>query len=202
MIEKVRVILRDGSETSLPEWQKLYGLKPYSNEIGKYFSLSEYRFQRDLELFGELVVNELLIRVLDRYREKLNQPVKLNSFNRNATHQQTLTAQGLRTAKYSPHEVFLAADPDTPGIEDLRKTRTKATPAELWDLAVKINRDHARIAREAGQELGIRVRVGNEQYLREKQTFIHIDVCPEYFAPGRVWHNKKHPVQWESALSW
>jgi hypothetical protein len=202
MTDKVIVILRDGSECSLFDWQKYYGLTPYSNAIGKHFSLNEARFQKDIQLFGKLVVNELLMRVLDRYREKVNQSVNLNSFNRNAAYQERLTAQGLRTAEFSPHEVFMAGDADTPGARELKKLRPYAAEDELWQLAVKVNRDHARIAREAGTDLGLKVRIGNEEYLRANQTFIHIDVCPEYYAPGKPFHTKPHPKQWELDLSW
>jgi hypothetical protein len=202
MIDKVTVILRDGSQCSLYDWQKLYGLTPYSNAIGKHYSLNEPRFQKDIQLFGKLFVNELLMRVMDRYRDKINQAVTLNSFNRNAAYQKRLTDQGFRTAAVSPHEVFMAADADTPGVDELKKLRPSAAEDDLWQLAVKVNRDHARIAREAGTDLGLKVRIGNEEYLRAYQTFIHLDVCPEYYAPGKPFHSKPHPKQWELDLSW
>lgn len=80
MIDKVKVILRDGTETTLPAWQEMYGLTDIM-KIGRYFSLRESRFMRDLELYGELVVNELLIRFIDGFRERVDHPVIVNSFN-------------------------------------------------------------------------------------------------------------------------
>src|SRR5690606_25260186 len=108
-----KVILIDDSMISLPEWQEIYGLEVYSNQIGKYFSLNEERFKNDLSAYGELIVSALLIEVLDGFREAVNQPVTLNSFNRNEEHQKDLQARGFKTATYSPHVVKLAADIET-----------------------------------------------------------------------------------------
>jgi hypothetical protein len=182
MIEKVKVVLRDGSEITLPEWQKMYGLTPYSNSIGKYFSLSEVRFERDLEIYGELVVNELLMMVLDGFREAVDVPVCLNSFNRNKERQAELRKEVKGAAKYSPHEVKLAADIDT---EDEHQTRE-------WVKTLK----------QVASILGIKIRIGYKQYLEDGSTFIHVDVCPEYFAPGKPWNKTFHPVQWEREIEW
>lgn len=38
-------------------------------KIGKYFSVSENRFQEDIRLYGEVVICDLLFKVLNRYRE-------------------------------------------------------------------------------------------------------------------------------------
>jgi hypothetical protein len=142
------------------------------------------------------------MQVTDLYRERLDECVTFNSFNRNSEYQKKLTDQGFRTAKFSPHEVKLAGDIDTPGIKELKGQFPKKDVVGLTELAASINRERAKLMKECAHDLKIKVRVGNEQYLRESQTFIHADVCPEYYAPGKPWHNMPHPMQWESPISW
>jgi hypothetical protein len=213
MIEQVKVILRDGSQIRLSDWQSLYGLRPYSNEIGRYFSLTESRFQKDIDDYGELIVHELLMRVLDGYREAMNQSTSVNSFNRNKAKQAELTAHGYRTATHSPHEVHkdaagkfehgaTAVDVDTPGIDDLKKNRPDVSRDELWKVAVKINRESVRILKEVANKLKITIRIGNEEYLEKGQTFIHFDVAPEFYAPGKPWNKFPHPAAWEKKTTW
>jgi hypothetical protein len=182
MIDKVKVILRDGREVRLSDWQSLYGLAPYSNNIGKFFSIREYRFQKDIEDFGELVVNELLMRVLDGFREAVEEPVRLNSFNRNEEKQMKLKEQGFKTATYSPHVVKLAADIET---KDEKQTRE-------W----------VKVLKQVGDILQIKIRIGSEQYLKAGQTFIHVDVCPEYYSKGKPWSHFPHPAAWENKTTW
>jgi hypothetical protein len=212
MIDKVKVILRDGSQIRLSDWQSLYGLRPYSNNIGRHFSLTEAKFAQDLNDYGELIVHELVMRVLDAYREAMNQPVPVNSFNRSKAKQVELTAHGYRTATFSPHEVhkendkFLhgatAVDADTPGIDDLKKNRPDVSRDELWKVAVKINRESVRILKEVANKLKIIIRIGNEEYLEKGQTFIHFDVAPEFYAPGKPWNKFPHPAAWEKKTTW
>jgi len=178
----VKAISKSGHEMTLKEWQKFYGLPENSQKIGKYFSTTERKFAQDIAEFGGLVVNELLMKVLDRFREKLKKPVNINSFNRSAAKQAELTAAGFRTAKFSPHEVFMAADIDTD------------SPIE--------SRTYANMIKGIANELGIKIRVGVEDYIKAGQTFIHVDVCPEYYAKGKPFHSKPHPLQWESAITW
>lgn len=204
MIDKVKVMLRDGSMVDLPVWQKQYGLKEYSNSIGKYFSISEHRFDADIDMFGQLVVNELLMRVLDGYREATNEPCCINSFNRDQAKQDQLQLAGYRTATHSPHIVKLAADVDTPGVDDLRKMKkhAKQSDFELWKEAVRINWERASMMRQVASILGIKVRIGHKEYLEKRQTFIHVDVCPEYFAAGKPFHKTPHPKVWERETTW
>jgi hypothetical protein len=202
MTDKVKVLLPDGVYISLFQWQELYGLKKYSKQISKYFSLNEDRFQQDIALFGELIVCADLMRIVDRYRELVGEPTTFNSFNRNADYQKKLTEQGYRTASFSPHEVKLAGDIDTPGQKELAKKFPGENPEKIWAMACELNRSRTKLMCRAADELGIKARIGNEQYLREKQTFIHVDVCPEYYAPGKPWHKLLHPRQWESPISW
>lgn len=199
---KVVVITEGGFEISLEQWQKQYGLEIGSDKIGKYFSLTEKRFRKDIELFGKLVVNALLIRVMDAYRVAINKSVTVNAFNRNKEYQSILTAKGFRTAKFSPHEVYLAVDIDTPGVDDLRKLYPKLTDDKLWDMAVEINRDRTKILIECAKKLNIKIRIGNESYLKDGSTFLHVDVCPEYYAKGKPYHIQHHPKVWEVEARW
>lgn len=167
----------------------VYILKPdgtteeYKDEkIGKYFSVSESRFQEDIRLYGEVVICDLLFKVLNRYRELKGVSVSLNSLNRDRKKQEQLLKEGFRAAKTSPHEYFLAADVDTKDQADTL-------------LSVPI-------MRQAAKDLGIKVRIGWQDYLKAGQSFIHVDVCPEYFGKGKVWNKNSHPVQWENQNEW
>lgn len=184
MTNNVVVISRSGHEMTLKEWQKFYGLSVDSDFIGAYFSLSELRFKKDMERYGKLVVNELLMRVLDRFRSKVGVPVTINAFNRDEAKQAELKAQGFRAATVSPHVVCMAADIDTKS-----SAQTDSWVAILQAVAI---------------ELGIKVRIGYKQYQAEPtpQTFIHVDVCPEYYAAGKPFHSKAHPAVWEKQITW
>lgn len=209
MSEKVKVMLRDGSMVPLSNWQERYGLTLNSNQIGKYFSVSESRFQRDIVDYGELVVNEFLIRVLDGYRQAIGHPVIINSFNRNEVKQAQLRKGGFRAALHSPHVVKLAADVDTPGYLDLAQKhgynavlRTAELEKQLVKEAAQINYESAITMKQVANALNIKVRIGHKQYLKVGQTFIHVDVCPEYYAPGKPFHHIDHPLAWEEQITW
>jgi len=182
MRDKVKVILRDGSEVTLAEWQKIYGLPVDSDKIGRHFSITETRFIQDITTYGELIVNELLMMVLDALREAVNKPIRINSFNRSEEHQKDLKKRGFKTAAHSPHVAKMAADVDTDSEEQTRE----------W----------VKFVKQVASILNIKVRIGFEQYLKAGQTFIHIDVCPEYFAPGRPYHTINHPHVWELVITW
>lgn len=182
MRDKVTVVLRDGSEVSLAEWQKIYDLPVDSDKIGRYFSLTESRFMRDIQDYGELVVNELLITLLDKLREALGTRIIINSFNRNKEHQDDLHRRGFKTATHSPHVAKMAADIDTTSPEQTRE----------WVKYVK----------QVASILNIKVRIGFQEYLKIGQTFIHIDVCPEFYGPDKPYHRFPHPAQWEFAITW
>lgn len=198
----VIIVKRDGTEETLEQWQLRYGLEVGSDNIGVFFSLREDKFQQNLRDYGVLVVNELLIRFMDGYRAMTDVPTVVNAFNRNDAKQQALRHSGFRAATYSPHVVKMAGDLDTPGIDDLKEEFPKLSKSELWERAVKINRHRVELAKQVSKKLGIKIRIGSEQYLKDGNTFIHVDVCPEYYAPGKPFHDQKHPVQWESELRW
>jgi hypothetical protein len=179
---KVFILTADGHEITLASWQAANGYEPGSARIAKHFWFTESKFMQDIQDYGKLVVCELLMKVADKYRDLKAASITVNSFNRNRAKQKSLLAGGFKAALVSPHEYFLAMDADT---ETEHETRLNAA-----------------MVREAAKQLGIKVRIGFEDYLANKQTFIHFDVCPEYFAPGAVWHHIKHPPQWETEIQW
>lgn len=186
MVEKVKVITAAGKEISLAEWQKMYGLEVGSDQVGKYFSLRDPKLRQDINDYGQLIVNELLMRVMDEAREILG-PLDVNSFNRNEAKQKCLQDNpNLKAATWSPHVVFMACDINVP-VKTLGHVRK-----------------YADAVKKAAQKLGIKVRIGWEDYLKGKNPmyFVHFDVCPMYYAPGKPFNSQKHPVQWESSITW
>lgn len=197
MREKIRILTLKGDYISLDEWQKKYGLVVGSTQIGKYFTLTESRFFRDLQEFGSLTIAEPHMIVADKARELWGHPLTFSSYNRTQEKQDELRAEpgtaGLR-AEVSPHVVKLAGDIDL-------KTRLEviAFVPVLMAAAVAVH---------------VKIRVGFRQYLdkgaevekatgqKDTWTFVHFDVCPEYYAPGKPWHNKPHPKVWEIETSW
>lgn len=119
---------------------------------------------------------------MDAFRAKVGKSVKINAFNRTGEYQRKLKLQGYRAALHSPHVEKMAADIDT----------TSNDQSKEW----------AKIMREVSKEIGIKCRIGFKQYLADGMTFIHVDVCPEYFAKGKPFYAKAHPVQWEQELTW
>ncbi len=179
---KVFILRADGSELPLAAWQELENYEVGSARIAKHFWFTESKFMEDIQNYGKLVVCESLMRVADKYRDLKSAPVKVNSFNRSKEKQEKLKEDGFKAASVSPHQFFLAMDVDTDTEQETRL--------------------NAAMIREAAKQLGIKVRIGFEQYLKDDMTFIHFDVCPEYFAPGKVWHHVKHPPQWEGENQW
>lgn len=182
MEEKIIILTTDDKYLTLLEWQSKYGLSSGSTEIGRHFSYMEPRFQADLKAFGKLVVCAPLMRVLDRYRELIKEPVTINSFNRTEAYQTELSEKGFRTATTSPHVQKMAADVDT---------------FDVADTELKVP-----MMRKAAMEVAIPVRIGWKQYSANKQSFIHVDVCPLYYAPEKPRHNEPHPIVWEKEIEW
>jgi hypothetical protein len=181
MEDKVRVILRDGSVVPLRDWQLSYGLT--GTQVGKYFSYTgDFKLRQDLEDYDQLIVCELLIRVLDAFRKMANEPVTINSFNRSEAKQERLREQGYKAAKYSPHMVYLAADINCTSEKQVRL--------------------YAELLRIVARDLEIKIRVGFQEYLKAGMTFVHVDVCPEYYAVGKPYHRKQHPSVWENSITW
>lgn len=181
----ITVILKDGSETTLAEWQKIYGLVIGSESIGKHFTLTDSKIAENLRQYGKLVINELLIRVLDAFREKSGIPCVLNAFNRSEEKQKELqNDKRFAAAGTSPHVYFMAADIAAHSADDV----------------------HSKVAimKEVGKELGIKIRIGFQQYLNlpSPMTFVHVDVCPEFYGIDKPYHGKPHPAPWENQITW
>lgn len=178
----VTIITKSGHDMTLEAWQKYYGLQVGSNKIGNYFSIDEPVFSACIRDYGQLVVNEMLMRLLDRFRVLIGKPVRINSFNRNEAKQIELRKKGLRAATVSPHVVYMAADIDTNNKEE---TET-----------------YVRVLKQAAKDLGYSIRIGYKQYLEAGSSFVHVDVCPEYYGPGKPFAARPHPPVWEKSITW
>lgn len=183
MNDKIVVLTANDKYISLEEWQKEYGLEVGSTQIGRNFSYTERKFALDLKEYGMLVVCAPLMKVMDAYREAANEAVNVNAYNRNEAKQQALIDSGNRgAASTSPHVYKLAVDADTRDAEHTKK--------------------NVPILKQAARALGIPIRVGWKSYAAEGKSFIHFDVCPLYYAPGRPRHNEPHPPVWEIENEW
>lgn len=151
-------------------------------QIGEYFSFMEPRFLQDIQDYGCLEVNIPLVYIMDAFRTIADRPVMINSFNRDDIKQKMLFKEGYKTAKFSPHVVKLGADIDTYTKEQTIR--------------------EVKILERISSDFGIPIRIGYKSYLKNGQTFIHLDVCPLYFSPGMPWHNHEHPWQWEREARW
>jgi len=185
---KIKVINFDGEVISLEEWQKQYNLTIGSAQIGKHFSYTEPKFQQDLKDYDQLIVNSKLMMVVDQFREDVGEPLNVNAFNRSEEKEKKLGRDGFATAKYSPHvfqyingkvHAACAIDIDTISNDQTNK----------W----------VPILQNSAKKLKIGIRIGYKQYQGLHMTFIHIDVCPEYYASGKPWNKYFHPKVWEIA---
>lgn len=181
-MKNVFVILKDGSQCSLEEWQNLYGLPVGSDSVGRHFSLKDPKLAQDLRDYGQLIVNELLVRVMDAFREAIDLPLTINSFNRTEEKQAALRAAGYQAAEHSPHVAKMAVDINT----------TSPTQTRAWVVILK----------NTAAQRGIKIRIGSEQYLSVGQTFIHFDVCPEFYAKNKPFNKQVHPAAWEQVTYW
>ena len=140
-------------------------------------------------------MSELVLRVLQGVRERRGRATKINEGFRSveesrALHDRyaammragTLKATKNPASLNSPHNHGMAADVD------------ETTPAAVNQLEADI--------RAVASAMGIRVRIGVRQYLGAGMTFVHFDVCPEYFAPGRPFHSRPHPPAWRNTTTW
>lgn len=178
----VTIVRIDGTECSLSEWQSIYGLPVGGDKIGLYFSVNEPKFRENIKDYGKLVVNECLIRLLDKYRELKGSRVNINSFNRSDERQKRMVKNGERAAVVSPHVVKMASDVDTISRQDTM--------------------DQVALMKKAADILGYTIRIGYKEYLAIGKTFLHVDVCPMFFAPGKSFHKQSHPLVWERHTEW
>ena len=183
-----KIILRNGDLISLSEWQQIHGVP--EGKLSEHFSISEYKIGE----FQPFQYSELLINLYELFRLKIGKPVIVNSAFRTREKQLELIRKGFRAATWSPHELGFAFDHNT--------TSWKETCA------------HAAIMLQIAKEMELKIRIGYKQYwndlqvliragkVTEKQCFMHTDVCPMYFGKGMPWHEKDHPKQWETAMTW
>lgn len=172
-----RFVLRsDGSIISLTDWQKEYDLT--EDKVGKFFSVSEKKLQ------GNFLLAEPLIRMLDIFRMQLQKPVTLNSAFRTEARQVEIKEEGNKGAvSISPHCGGFAADIYCTSASDVRSK---------VDLFKKIAK---------GQ--GLKIRIGFNQYLAMGSTFVHIDVCPEYFGKEKPFEFlAKNFAAWSDVAYW
>jgi hypothetical protein len=175
-----------------------------SDKIGKYFSLKDIKIAQNLAMHNYLIINEPLMRVMDLSREMDGVAWILNAYNRsNADQLRLQNDPRYEAAKYSPHEVNMATDINCAKFDKVvRNGKTELVlnaEASRKEVYRKVG-----IIQTAAKKLGIKVRIGYKQYLSQAipMYFVHIDVCPEYYPAGKPFHNHKHPVQWESEITW
>lgn len=173
-----KVIMYDGSLVDLASYQKISGLK--DDMISENFSLKEKKIGE----FRPCIYAIPLIQLVQVSREMAGRPLVINSGYRTHEKQAELLSKGYRAAKTSPHEYGMAFDIDT---------RSYKETIEL-----------VKILRSAASELlDVKIRIGYLKYWTEdKSTFVHVDVCPMYYAEGRPYHKNDHPIQWEKEIVW
>lgn len=165
----------NGRLQDLKEWQQFRGIK--GDKLSANFNASEF----DCE--GELIISEVLIDFLQVLRDRWGKFLKINSGYRTDAKQTALKKAGYKTATTSPHIQGMAADLDTTSADETKRL--------------------AALAESVARFMKLPIRIGYKQYLNAGQTFVHIDVCPHYFAKGRPLHDTEHPSAWEIPyLSW
>lgn len=167
-----KIILKTGEVVPLYQWQRLRRLQP--GKMSKNFSVSEFP-----EAFE---ISEILIDLLQAYRDERKKPVHLNSTYRTKSKQDELRRKGYRAARYSPHVVGMGADIDTYSERDTR--------------------EGVRALKKISRRLKIEIRLGYVKYLNDGNTFIHVDVCPEYYGRNKIFHDVPHPLVWETKREW
>lgn len=176
------IITKEGKRIELLEWQQLYNLEVGSSHIGHFFSIGEKSRGGKVVIKDGCKAAELLIILLDMVRRLWDEAIYLNSFDRTEEEQQSLRDRGYRTATFSPHVVAMGADIDT------------RTPKETLKLVATI--------KAAADILKIKVRIGYKLYMKDGHTFVHVDVCPEYYGKDKAFNHLPHPQAWEVAINW
>lgn len=169
-----QIISGTGKLVDLKEWQQFRGLK--DGKISDNFTWQEF------DCDGEFLLSEILIDFLQYVRRKWGKPLKINSGYRTKEKQQLLKDQGYKTATFSPHTKGMASDLETVSVSD---TKHLVAVIKLCARNLKLN-----------------VRIGYMQYLANGQTFVHVDVCPEYYAKGKPFYEQPHAPAWEKAIEW
>ena len=169
------IIRTDGNTIPLADYQAINNLP--ADKVSAHFSVAE------MDCAGELLIAAPLLNLLEAFRARIDKPVKINSGYRTLGKQAELKAEGFKAATTSPHTVGMAADIDTVSHEQTL--------------------EYVAILQEVARVKGLQVRIGYKQYWDAlKQTFVHVDVCPMYYAKGKPFYNRKHPAAWENQIIW
>lgn len=169
------ILSSEGVIETIETYQKRKGLA--ADKIGKYFSLSESKFQ------GSFLLAEPLLLIADAYREALGSGVTINSAFRTEAKQVELKNQGFKTALFSPHCLGIAFDFNANSKSDVLQK--------------------ANLLKTVSKKLKIPVRLGYNQYLAIGQTFVHCDIAPFYFGAGRMFELVgKEFIDWASPINW
>lgn len=174
-----RIILENGQVIDLATWQEGRGLP--ADKLSKNFQVAEFVDVND----GSLLISEVLIDFLQVLRDKTGTPVKVSYKGgyRTESTQKGMQATNSNAATNSPHVKGMAGDVDRPTI--------------------KSTREFAKLALETAKEIGIGIRVGYLDYLSKGQSFVHIDVCPEYYGMDGPYVPSKFPAAWSIPyLTW
>lgn len=178
MTMKESIILKSGDIVSLESWQQKRGL--IGSRISKNFSL-----EGDGKLkspSGIFLMSETLIDLLQAFRENLGKPVVINSGFRTQQDQNELIKNNSGAAKVSPHVHGMAVDIDTTSFEQ--------------------SKQYAALLRKTAAQKGIKIRIGLMQYIKLGSTFVHVDVCPEYFGHKKPYSGGIFPKEWKTERSW
>jgi hypothetical protein len=167
------IIMPNGQSIPLATWQDLQGLPAEFISTNILLNSSA--------VWGYFEISSYVIEILNALNS--NGFYVINSLYRTDAKQKDLIREGNpNAAKVSPHCFGMAADVDA---------KNKEQTVEL-----------AALIQEIATELNIKVRIGFNKYLLNGNTFVHFDVCPEYYAEGKPYHNNSHPKQWESVMQW
>lgn len=171
------IIMQNGQVIPLETWQDLQGLPAE-------FITVNYRLDYYSILSGNIFENfEISCYVLQIINALYDKGYKeINSLYRTDARQKILLRENKNAAKISPHVFGMAADIDA---KDTKQT------IEL-----------SSIIKTIAAGYGIKIRVGFTQYIANKNSFVHFDVCPEYYAKNKPYHNTNHPPQWENKIEW
>lgn len=171
------IILKNGDRQKLSEYQKANNLP--ADKVAEHFSIQEM-INPDFGTYFH--VSEYLLLVLELFRIRTNEPTIMNSVYRPDEQQASMHSKSNLAAKTSPHPEGMAGDVETKTEEETRRK--------------------VAIFEQISKETGIKLRIGFTKYLEKGMTFIHVDVTPMYFAPGKAYHSVKHPWQWELEARW
>ena len=176
MTYEATIILANGNEVSLTTWQKMMHLEVGSNQLSVHFSIGEKN------IFNKCKVSGLLLQLMDRVREEWKKALNVNSLDRTLEEQKKLLSQGYRAAKKSTHVLGLAVDLDTTSNEETNRL--------------------VRTIEKVSKDMGIKVRIGWEEYKKDGYTFVHLDVGPEYFGKNKPYHLMSFPEPWAMEARW